>query len=110
MEKLSEQLRRAVLGVIDAGIETRYSIAKNARVNAAAFYRWLDEGRDIKISTADLVAEYLRLRLIRWPEGASEADLPVEQLRERSGPGEGIAAEAPGKPNRRAAKRLKRNS
>jgi hypothetical protein len=61
---VSAPLRKAVEDAIAKGA-TRYSIAKGAGIDQASFVRWLDEGRDIRISTADKLAAYFGLVLKR---------------------------------------------
>lgn len=61
-KSVSDPLRKAVEAAIAAGA-TRYSIAKAAGIDQATFARWLDEGRDIRISTADKLAAYFGLVL-----------------------------------------------
>jgi hypothetical protein len=57
-----EQLRDATDAVIKSGV-TRYAIAKGARVDYAALMAWLDNGSDIRISTAAKLASFLNLEL-----------------------------------------------
>ncbi len=60
---ISEKLRAIVLKAISDGTETRYSIAKQAGIDYRTFARWLDEDRDIRLSTVDKLAEYFHLKL-----------------------------------------------
>jgi hypothetical protein len=56
---LSDQLRKAVL---NSGL-TRYRVAVDAQVDHAVLRRFLSGERDIKLQTADRLAEYLGFEL-----------------------------------------------
>ena len=56
---LSKQLKRA----ITATKETRYRVAKDSGVGYATLMRFLDENRDIRLSTVEALAKYLNLEL-----------------------------------------------
>ena len=70
------QLRKAAVTAILDGA-TKYSIAKGAGVNYATFLRWLEEHRDIRLSTVNSLAAFLNLELrpADKPEG-KDADKP----------------------------------
>ena len=71
---LSASLRKAVEAAVKEG-ETRYSVAKGAGVDYSVLVRWLDEGRDIRLSTVDQIAEYLGLDLTAIKKsGASKSN------------------------------------
>jgi len=72
---VSERIRVAVAAAITSG-QTRYAIAKGAGIGYGVLARWLDEGRDIRASTIDKLAEHLGLELV--PK-ASPAALRSEQ-------------------------------
>jgi len=59
---ISEQLRQVTETAIRAGA-TRYAIAKGAGVDYAALTRWLDDGSDIRFSTATKLAAHFGLEL-----------------------------------------------
>lgn len=59
---VSQVLQKAVLLKVNSGI-TRHSIAKGAGVQYSTLVRWLDEGRDIRASTLDAIAEYVGFEL-----------------------------------------------
>lgn len=56
---LSETLRKAVL----ASKKTRYAIAIGAGIDHAVLRRFMRKERDIKLSTAEHLADYLELEL-----------------------------------------------
>jgi hypothetical protein len=60
---LADDIRSAVEKAVSTGRETRYSLAKGAGVEYRTLARWLDEDRDIKLSTAASLAAYLGLEL-----------------------------------------------
>jgi len=60
---LDESIRKVVESAIADGHETRYSIAKVAGIEYSSFARWLDEGRDIRLSTASKLADHFGLGL-----------------------------------------------
>ena len=64
MTAVSEVLREATVALIDSGVATRYSVAKDSGVGYDTLVRWLDEGRDIRASTIDALAAYLGLELL----------------------------------------------
>jgi len=64
---VSEQLERALAAAEKRG-ESRYLIAREAKVNYAVLARFLNEGTDIKLSTVDRLAEYLGLELRPKPK------------------------------------------
>jgi hypothetical protein len=57
--KLSERLRKAVL----TSKQTRYAIAIGSGVDHAVLRRFMRGERDIKLTTAEHLAEYLGLEL-----------------------------------------------
>jgi transcriptional regulator with XRE-family HTH domain len=57
--KLSERLRKAVL----SSKKTRYAIAVGSGVDHAVLRRFMRGERDIKLTTAEHLAEYLGLEL-----------------------------------------------
>ena len=59
---LARQLRVAAEKAIDGG-QTRYAIAKGAGVPFKALSGWLANDRDIALSTASKIADYLNLTL-----------------------------------------------
>ena len=59
---VSESLRAAVKAVMARGT-TRYRIAKGAGLDHTALSRFLAEGRDVRASTVDRLAEFLGLEL-----------------------------------------------
>jgi DNA-binding phage protein len=59
---VSQDLRAAIQAAIRDGT-TRYVIAKGASVDHTALSRFLVEGRDVRVSTVDRVADYLGLEL-----------------------------------------------
>jgi len=59
---ISENLRDAVKAAMRRGV-TRYRIAKDSGVDHTALSRFLTEGRDVRVSTVDALAEYLGLEL-----------------------------------------------
>lgn len=58
---LDAQLRDAVGKYLKD--HTRYALARDAGVQYKTLCRWLDEGRDIKLSTAQKLAEFFGLVL-----------------------------------------------
>ncbi len=62
---LGDQLRDA----IDRSGLSRYRIAKDADVDYMALWRFLDEDRDIRLSTVERLAEYLGLRFTKLRRG-----------------------------------------
>jgi transcriptional regulator with XRE-family HTH domain len=58
--KLSERLRKAVL----SSKKTRYAIAVGSGVDHAVLRRFMRGERDIKLTTAEHLAEYLGLELV----------------------------------------------
>ena len=59
---ISENLRAAVKAALDRGI-TRYVVAKGSGVDHTALSQFLVEGRDLRVSTVDSLADYLGLEL-----------------------------------------------
>lgn len=57
--KLDQQLRRAV----ECSGLTRYAVAKGAGVDYDALARFLDQGRDIRLSTVQALAEFFGMKL-----------------------------------------------
>lgn len=60
--RVAEQLRAATDAALATG-KTRYEIAKGAGIKYSTLANWLDEDRDIRLSTVSALAEYLRLEL-----------------------------------------------
>jgi hypothetical protein len=58
---LSERLRKAVL----TSKQTRYAIAIGSGVDHAVLRRFMRGERDIKLKTAESLAEYLGLELVK---------------------------------------------
>ena len=58
---LSDRLRLAVL----SSKQSRYAIALGAGVDHAVLRRFMSKERDIKLKTAEHLAEYLELDLVR---------------------------------------------
>ena len=56
---LSEALRAAILN----SKQTRYAIARGAQIDHAVLRRFMNRERDIKLKTAESLAEYLELEL-----------------------------------------------
>jgi len=48
---------------IESSGKTRYAIAKGAGVEYSVLLRFLDHGRDIRLSTVEALAEYLGLEM-----------------------------------------------
>ena len=59
---ISEALRAAVRTALERGV-TRYRIAKDAGLDHTALTRFLADGRDLRVSTVDSLADYLGLEL-----------------------------------------------
>jgi len=59
---ISETLRAAVRTALERGV-TRYRIAKDAGLDHTALTRFLVDGRDLRVSTVDSLADYLGLEL-----------------------------------------------
>ena len=59
---VSSTLRTAVQAAMARGV-TRYRIATDSGVDHTHLTKFLREGRDIRISTADALSEYLGLEL-----------------------------------------------
>jgi len=59
--KLSERIRKAVLN----SQKTRYAIAVGAGVDHAVLRRFMRGERDIKLTTAEHLAEFLDLELVQ---------------------------------------------
>ncbi|MFO0417637.1 MAG: helix-turn-helix domain-containing protein [Pseudomonadota bacterium] len=59
--KISERLRKAVL----TSKKTRYAIAVGSGVDHAVLRRFMRGERDIKLTTAENLAEYLELELVQ---------------------------------------------
>jgi hypothetical protein len=59
--KLSERLRKAVI----TSEKTRYAIAVGSGVDHAVLRRFMRGERDIKLTTAEHLAEYLDLELVQ---------------------------------------------
>jgi hypothetical protein len=62
---LSESLRLAIL----TSKQTRYAIARGAHIDHAVLRRFLNKERDIKLKTAESLAEYLELELVKRKKG-----------------------------------------
>lgn len=73
--KLSESLRKAVL----TSKQTRYAIAVGSGVDHAVLRRFMRGERDIKLTTAEHLAEYLGLELT--PEKATTRKNPQTKRR-----------------------------
>jgi len=56
---IAQQLQKA----IDECGQTRYHVAKHADIDYYALARFLDEGRDIRLSTVQKLADYFGMRL-----------------------------------------------
>jgi DNA transposition AAA+ family ATPase len=56
---IDQQLREA----IDKSGLTRYRIARDSGVDYAALCRYLDEGRDLRLSNVEKLAAYFGMRL-----------------------------------------------
>lgn len=56
---IDQAIRRA----IKKSGKTRYAIAKGAGVDYATFSRYLDEGRDVRLSTIEALAAYLGIKV-----------------------------------------------
>ena len=66
--KLSDRIRKAVL----SSKKTRYAIAIGSGVDHAVLRRFMRGERDIKLATAEHLAEYLNLELVyKKPEKKS---------------------------------------
>jgi transcriptional regulator with XRE-family HTH domain len=66
--KLSERIRKAVL----TSQKTRYAIAIGSGVDHAVLRRFMRGERDIKLTTAENLAEYLDLELVLKKRKKSE--------------------------------------
>jgi hypothetical protein len=66
--KLSERIRKAVL----TSQKTRYAIAIGSGVDHAVLRRFMRGERDIKLTTAENLAEYLDLELVHKRRKKSE--------------------------------------
>jgi hypothetical protein len=66
--KLSERIRKAVL----TSQKTRYAIAVGSGVDHAVLRRFMRGERDIKLTTAENLAEYLDLELVHKKRKKSE--------------------------------------
>jgi transcriptional regulator with XRE-family HTH domain len=66
--KLSERLRKAVL----SSKKTRYAIAVGSGVDHAVLRRFMRGERDIKLTTAEHLAEYLGLELVPKRNGTNK--------------------------------------
>lgn len=64
---LSDRLRWAVLN----SKQTRYAIALGSGVDHAVLRRFMNKERDIKLKTAENLAEYLNLELVSKKGGRS---------------------------------------
>jgi DNA-binding phage protein len=62
MPDVSDQLRRAIRAEIKAG-STAYRIAKDAGLKPEVVYRFMNEGLDLRLSTAAKLAAVLGLEL-----------------------------------------------
>ena len=58
---LSESLRAAILN----SKKTRYAIARGSSIDHAVLRRFMNRERDIKLKTAESLAEYLELELVK---------------------------------------------
>mgnify|MGYP006276680205 CR=1 FL=1 len=58
---LSESLRAAILN----SKKTRYAIARGSQIDHAVLRRFMNQERDIKLKTAENLAEYLELELVK---------------------------------------------
>lgn len=58
---LSENLRMAIM----ASKQTRYAIARGAHIDHAVLRRFMNRERDIKLKTAESLADYLGLELTK---------------------------------------------
>ena len=61
---VSEQLKKAIL----SSKKTRYAIAVGSGIDHAVLRRFLKGERDIKLQTADKLAEYFGLKLSKTPK------------------------------------------
>ena len=68
---VASNLKFAVEQAIASGGETRYSIAKGSGVEYRSLVRWLDEDKDIRLSTVNAICSYLNLEL--RPKAATAA-------------------------------------
>ncbi len=59
---VSDDIRKAVEARLRKGV-TRYAIARDAEVDYRSIALWLDEDRDIRLSTIDALADYLGMEL-----------------------------------------------
>ena len=59
---IAQQLRKATEAALGSG-QTRYAIAKGASIDYAALVKWLDDGSDIRLSTASKLAAFFGLEL-----------------------------------------------
>ena len=94
MPTIDSTLRTTVEGLISSGQETRYSVAKKAGIHYGVLCRWLDENRDVRLSTASALAGSLGLEL-RPVAHSPVAHRPVAQ------PAPLSTATPAGKPSRR---------
>ena len=58
---LSEALRAAIVN----SKQTRYAIARGAQIDHAVLRRFVNRERDIKLKTAESLADYLELELVK---------------------------------------------
>ncbi len=58
---ISESLRTAILN----SKKSRYAIARGSQVDHAVLRRFMNRERDIKLKTAEHLAEYLDLELVK---------------------------------------------
>ena len=75
MSMITEQLKSYIAKRMET--ETRYAIAKGAGVKFSTLSRFIEEGRDIRASTIDALADYLGLEL------RSKAKQPAETVIKR---------------------------
>lgn len=66
-DAIEVQVRRAVEDALESGKFTRYSLSQASGVGYRVLSRYLDEGRDIKLSTASSLAVTLGYELRKRP-------------------------------------------
>lgn len=59
---ITEPLKAEVLRLLESGV-TRYAIAKDSGLNFNTLNRWLEGEGDIRLESADALAEYLGAEL-----------------------------------------------
>lgn len=91
--RLSDTLREAIL----SSKKSRYAIAVGSGVDHAVLRRFVTRERDIKLDTADRLAEFLGLELTRRRSGGAAKPAKGRRAGVKNGPAKGQGGRGHGK-------------